>query len=487
MKRLSYHTLIYSIAPQVPRLINLFMLPILTTRLGAYDYGLIAIINSYLGAFDGIRDFGLSLVLTNSFFQDRENYKFIWARIYGFLSIWSVIFGILVIPIIYLLLPSEEIRFLGMIVLSVIIPIILFDTTSNIGNLYLQLNQKPGWVVGVSVVSSLSVVLGNYITVMILNYGYRGLLVSASIGRGIAFIIYILIMWKIIKIRPSLNFSKSWLKEKLLLSIPTIPHFYSGYILNMSDRVLLNIYKIPLDVIGLYSFAYSYGTYFSTLGKGLGKAATPIFLSLYKKNNEKAEKKVRYQVWVSQTVLLAAGFTIALWLKEFNYFLARNISLQDAYIYAIPVVISYAYYPIYFGAISKLRYMEKTKVFWKITSLAAIINIGSNLILIPLMGIGGAALSTLISYLYMAISGYWVKEFREINKMNYYETWWLLAIIGSAALAFVFKDASLLMKVFLTTGFGLTGAALILKLRKGQYHTGTIIVDESNEANILHS
>ncbi len=466
LRKLFSSTIIYAFAPQIPRLINLFMTPLLTQHLTSYDYGINATILAYIGAFEGLKGLGLSLIFMNSFFQEPDNFKSTWKKLFGFQIVWAVIVGVLLIPIIYFILPTEEINNFVFIILTTIIPFMFLSVAIELGNMYLQLSQKPISLVSISMIASLFAIVMNYYTIVTLQMGYLGFLLSSCLSQLITFIIYFYLLTTKWKLMPIFKFDFNWLKIKIKLSAPTIPHYYSGFLLNTSDRVLLNILGTSSNDIGLYSFGYSFGTYFSVLGKGLAKAGTPIFLSLYKNNDSRSEKSVRNMLLISQSGLLFLGFVLSIWSKEIIDFLARSPTLKDSYLYMIPSVMAYTYFPIYFGAISKLRYAEKTDIFWKISFMAGVINIGLNLILIPLIGIMGAGLNTFISYMFMGFSGYFTKEFKELNQVNYYEKYWLVAICLSLILAFLMCETIPIQKIFVSFTAFIISLIVILKIKQ---------------------
>jgi O-antigen/teichoic acid export membrane protein len=463
MRKLFTSTAIYAFAPQLPRLINLFMTPILTVYLTTYDYGINNTLLAYLGAFDGLRGLGLSLIFSNSFFQEPENYHPTWRKLYGFLFFWSIFVGALTIPVVYFALPKQELHSFLLVLFTTVAPMMFINGTIEIGGMYLMLNQKPVQVVSISIITSLIAIGLNYYTIVILKLGYLGFLISGSVSSLFPFTMYLLLMIFKWHLAPSFTFDLAWIKSKLSLSIPTIPHYYSGYLLNMSDRVVLSLLGTTTNDIGLYSFGYSFGTYFSVLGKGLAQAGTPIFLSLYKDHDVNSERKVRNMLLISQTGLLFIGFILSLWSRDIINFMGRSATLKNAYLYMIPSVMAYTYFPIYFGAISKLRFAERTKIFWKISFVAALINVGLNLILIPFFGIMGAGINTFISYMYMGFSGYFTKEFKEINQVNYYEKYWLVAICSALILAFLLCDSNPWTKFWVSNGAGLVALMTFLK------------------------
>jgi O-antigen/teichoic acid export membrane protein len=69
-----------------------------------------------------------------------------------------------------------------------------------------------------------------------------------------------------------------------------------------------------------------------------------------------------------------------------------------------------------------------------VTGAGALVNIGANLILIPLLGILGAALSTLFSYIVMAVGMYFASQ--KYYRIEY-EWGVIVKMAGSAFLLFI--------------------------------------------------
>ncbi len=449
-KKLASTTAIYALAPQIPKLVSLFMLPLLTPHLSSYDYGVNGVLFAYLGMADAFKDLGLSLIFTNSFFKYPNRYKFLWRRLFGFIQVWSVLFGLLLVPLLWLILPDIERYNFFHIIILVLLPIMFFDPVTLVGMRYFHLNQKPGSFVTIAIISSFTAILVNYITIVTFQMGYLGLLAGQFGAKAIAFVIYAGLVFFKLKLLPTLNFSFSWIKSKLLLCAPMIPHFYAGYLLNTSDRVMLDLFKIDLNKIGVYAFAYSIGTYFSIFGKGMGEAAAPLMMAEYKKETKQSELIVRNMVWLMQGVLLISGILLCLWVKELFILIARNESLRESYYYAIPVIMAYTYYPMYYGSNAKLRYLEKTNIIWKVSFVAGLVSIGLNLLLIPLIGIAGAAITTYLAFMFIGFRGYWLRDFRQNNFVDYKPILWLATSLLAIVIVYLLADANWSIKVIIS-------------------------------------
>src|SRR5690606_22704307 len=156
-------------------------------------------------------------------------------------------------------------------------------------------------------------------------------------------------------------------------------------------------------------------------GLAAGQAMGPMMYQAYKDNREFDARKL---VFIAQIVFCVGTLLLSLWMKEIFVFLIRNAALQSVYPVAIIIVMGYNYRPMYFGANTRLFYLEKTKVLPRITLIGGMLCIFLNLIFIPIYGYKVAAISTYIALMYLGYSGYFLKVFRQHSKVDYYPLVW---------------------------------------------------------------
>lgn len=450
IKKLSVNSLVYALGPQLPKIVSLLMLPIITPHLSARDYGVFGTLMAYAAAITALKDLGLTSVLSVSFYKYPNRYKFIWNKLFALSTVWSIPLSFILALVIYLILPKAESQYYLMIVLLNCLPLVLFEPTKWLGRKYFQLIQKPIPIVTFNGIAALGGVVSNYITIVILKMGYLGWFISSFVISFISFLPYLWIIVKSIKLRFDFNMNQKWLKRYLAIGLPVLPHFYSTYLLDASDRLILNWYHIPFDDIGLYSLAYTLGGYFAIVGNALGEASGPMYMKLFRSETIEDEIKAKNLTFVMQGGTLLLAFLVALWMKEAFGLLIRNESLKMGYLITVIIVMSYSYRPIYFGPISKLQYLLKTKELWKISFVAGALNVVLNFILIPFYGIWGSVLATFIATMFMGFRGYLLKSFRDNNPVNYYPLLWFLAICASTLLVYFIKDVHFVCKAILT-------------------------------------
>ena len=465
-KNLIKASAIYGIGPEIPKLINFIMLPIITPFLSPEDYGYYGIIMAYLAILALLKDLGLSVIVNNVFFKYKRRYLFTWSRVYGLLILWDLMLAVIIAGILYLVFPKSQIHNYPFVALLYSIPIGFFSSTILMGRKHYHLNRKPIPYVSISIISSVLLIVSNFVTIVIFQLGYLGWFISFFVGQLSTFIQYSYVVFKKLRLFPSFAFNWKWVKRQLSISLPVIPHFYSNYLISTSDRIVLDYYKIPIDQVGLYTLGYNWGNYFNILGVALGFAAGPIFLKYYSRESKESDKSIKNLTLLTLVCFLILGFIASIWMKEFFQLLIRNESLSSAYVYSIFIIMSFSIRPMYLVPSLKLQYIEKTMRLWKISFVAGVINVIFNLIFVPIYGVWSAVWATFISMAYMGISGYLLKEYRKNNegKFEIYPIIFvLLAIIGSF-LAYFIVEFSILLKVLITAG-----VFLCVFLSRGQF------------------
>lgn len=466
LQKLAVNTLIYAIGPQLPKIISLFMLPILTPNLTSRDYGIYGIITAYTAALSALADLGLTSVLSVSFYKYPRRYQFYWNKLFSFISLWSIPLALINAGVIYLVLPDEEKTNYLAISILYCAPVVFFAPTKWVGRKYFQLSQKPLPVVSINIISSLAGIAANYFTIKVWQLGYLGWFIGGFVISLATFLPYLYHLFKSIKIKLDFKFGYKWLKPILIIGLPVLPHYYSSYLLNASDRLILNFFSVSIEEIGIYVLAYSLGGYFAIVGTALADAAGPMYMQLFSSGKYEDEVKARNLTFLMQALITALGFITALWMKEAYSLLIKNEDLGRGYEMAIIILMSYVYNPMYFGPISKLQFLLKTKELWKISFMAGVFNILLNLVFIPIFGIWAAAISTFLAMMFIGFRGYSIKTFIENNPVKYYPLRWFLIICCSVILVYLLRDSNWIIKFFISIGIITTLVTAWTKYKK---------------------
>ncbi|WP_292484617.1 lipopolysaccharide biosynthesis protein [Methanohalobium sp.] len=189
------------------------------------------------------------------------------------------------------------------------------------------------------------------------------------------------------------------IKEYLGFGLPNVPGGMSQWIVNSSDRYVISGF-LGASAVGLYSPGYTLGNIGRMFLAPLNFMLPMILSKYYDENNLDEVKKI---LSYSLKYFLAIGIPAVFGLS----FLSEQILL----ILSTPEIASKGYQITPFVALSalvfgvfiifeKVIYLEKkTKTIGKIWMFAAVLNLGLNILIIPYIGIIGAAGTTLLSFI----------------------------------------------------------------------------------------
>ncbi len=461
-RKIISHSLVYALAPQIPRVVSIALLPLLTAYLTPFDYGVSATVSAYSGIFSGIKDLGITVLLVNAFYHNKKNWKLKWRILYGYLLAWAPVLFTLCFVLLWMVVPAEAASNRLLICLLTTLPFLLFDHTILVGFRYYHIViRKPKYIAMASIVSGFVTLSLNYYIIVILKKGYLGWMWATLGGTFVSFLFYIYPVIKL-KLKPIFYLNVDYFKRNMRVSLPMIPHTYSAYLLNASDRMVMDVLKVNINKIGIYNLANNFGNYFEILGNAAGMGVGPFVTDLIDKKSEDAETRLRRIIFAFQVLFLAGTFLAALWMKEIFSLLISNPELQTGYWMAIIIVMGYVYRPMYWGCVNRLLYFGKTSRLWRISFIGGALSLIANFIFIPIWGFEVAVYSTYIALLYVGFSGYFLTDYRQVARKNYYPLRWLVVIISATIVVFVLKDVFWGVKVAATVG---TVAALIISLK----------------------
>ena len=447
-KKIFFNSTIYVIGPQLPKIFGLFLLPFLTPYLTVKDYAVFGIVTAYTLIFSTSRDLGMSLILMNAFFKIPNRWKIVWRQIFSYLLIWGLLLAAIQALLLYFVIPSEAKDLRYLIILLFSLQCLLFEVPILLGIRYYQLVEKPIYV---SVISTIPGLIGlglQYYFIAIEKYGYLGWFFSTFISLGIMASIYFTILVFHLKIIPIFKIKKARLMNSLKIALPMLPHSYSSYLLNTSDRAMLSLFKVPMGLIGVYNVAYTFGNYLEGLGSAVGVAVGPTYMRMFSQKGSDGSDVIFFTN-ILQLIFTVVTFILALWSKELFNVMFNNDLFADAYVIGIIIIMSYSYRPLYWAIVGKLQYDDRTSILWKITFGAGVANVILNAICIPIWGIYAAAFTTFFALLLQAFSGYFiVKVLLPMLKSTLYL--WLIFILGLTLIAFLLKDSNNYIKVIIT-------------------------------------
>jgi O-antigen/teichoic acid export membrane protein len=192
-------------------------------------------------------------------------------------------------------------------------------------------------------------------------------------------------------------------------------------------------YFMGVTDAGIYNAAYSLGSYASFLIMPIGTVIYPTIARLYDQGNlEEARNYLSHSLKYFFMLAIPAGAGISILAKPLLELLTTPEFAPGAVIipFIATGIVIYALHPIgeYIILLTK-----KTGLLVMLLCLSAIANIVFNFILIPVMGLLGAAIATLIAYCLLGVSTILVS--RRYLKFNLNSFFILKSISASAVMA----------------------------------------------------
>lgn len=211
-------------------------------------------------------------------------------------------------------------------------------------------------------------------------------------------IIYGLVFYVINIVKGRWKYRVDLARFAIKFNAPLLPHYFSEYILNSSDKIMIQKI-IGYSEVGLYSVAYSAGMLLTIVTTSINQALVPW---LYQEMDKSSFKRIN-------TVICSIGFIVLLPLTLFILLAPELVLLLagDVYsqsVYVIPPVCASIFFLFWYTLCANVEfYYDKNKFTMFISLIGALVNVFLNLVFIPLFGYLAAGYTTLFSYMVYGI------------------------------------------------------------------------------------
>jgi O-antigen/teichoic acid export membrane protein len=221
--------------------------------------------------------------------------------------------------------------------------------------------------------------------------GARGLLLGSYVSGAAVVLALIAIHWR----RLSLRVEWPLLRRLGRFGVPTMPAELSLYLLNFVDRIVIVRYA-GLAEAGLYSLAVKFAQGVNVLVRGFQLAWPPLAYSI----REDGEARRAYAAIVTWFVAVCAFVVAGMWL--FSRWMVRALATPEFFpsYEAIGLVATgVTLYALYMVLLVILGRTGRTEFNFPATIAALLVNVALNVALVPSLGIVGAGLALVASYL----------------------------------------------------------------------------------------
>ena len=446
LKHLIKHTLIYSISNVAIKASGVILLPLYTHYFPVEEFGRLGLILVIIVLFSQ----SLTLGQNVSIIRYNNSSEFSSKRKYILFTLTVLVF----ITVAIFILISET--FLTQIsswfgeishykdLLNIAIYIIAFTTINNLFLSKLRADDNSVLYTLSSVIKVILMVVLSLYLIIDRGFGIQGALYAQLAGEILQTLV---ILPKIIN-QMQLRFEYSIISQSLKFGIPLIFSAMAINLLNGSDRFILKFLSGEAE-LGLYELGYRVaGVVNMFIIMPFGLTLMPVAYKIYKQEGDKEYYK-KLKTYVA-FVLVWGGFSLSLFGKEIVEIFAQQESYYPASSVVSLIVLAYVIYGI--SMISSLgMYLTGNNYYVAyITIFCAGLNIGLNFWLIPLYGMMGAAINTVIAFAALDIlSNVASNRYYKIE----YEHWKLLRLFVIGILIFLvgnyLNNFSVFFRVFL--------------------------------------
>jgi O-antigen/teichoic acid export membrane protein len=325
--------------------------------------------------------------------ESQQKIQRMYMTVINFVALFSLVIGLVAYPLISLthkeLLPQ-----------AVWVGLVLYSTVFyKLAEFFLATFQKTDIILKNALIRDLGTALFSVLLVA-LGLSYKGLIVAGTVFMVVMALSLYRRIFQNLRYSPLID--RSELKSILKISLPLLPVFFFSWIIQSSDSYFLLRYGGE-SIVGKYGVVYGLCNTILILTFALNYFWFPVSAKLWVKDREKYRNGF-ITLFGAVSLLLFLGVL----LFEFNSklimrILARNLDYQDAYFimgiiafaFAMQVLITLLTAPLYCNRNSKLIFLAYLA--------GGVLNTVLNILLIPKSGIHGAAISTALSYVLVAI------------------------------------------------------------------------------------
>jgi O-antigen/teichoic acid export membrane protein len=407
IKELTKDTAIYGISTIIGRFLGFLLTPFYTNVILPGDYGIYSNVYAYIAFINILYIYGMDAAYMKyaSIAANQEDKKKIFSTGYLFVVLTSLVLCALLY---FGAAPMKNLMELPARYSSIyylFISILLLDTLALIPFADLRLQRKAKKFSAIK--------FGNIVLNLALNFI---LVLKYKMGIEAIFIAnFIASLFSLMMVLPEILKQLNWRIDKQLLNkllqfaLPYLPGSLAAMIVQMIDRPVV-LAMTDEKTLGIYQANYKLGIFMMLFVSMFQQAWQPFFLNNAKEKNAKE----LFSKILTLFMLFAAMVWILLTLfvedfARFEFAAGKSIIGKEylSGLAIVPVILlGYLFNGMYYNFQAGIYIEDKTKYFPYVTGAGAVVNVAVNILLIPVIGLMGAAIATLASYIIMAAGLY---------------------------------------------------------------------------------
>src|SRR3954447_22933489 len=396
LRRLATTGASYTAASILSKVIAVALLPLYTRYLTPADYGAAEVLFTAVVVASIVVRFGLIEAILRFYYRDDEDpaagVRSSFAGLFWLSTLGALALFPLAGPLAELLIPEpeklgESVSELVRIAIGGLWVLTMWEFMLTL----FRLEERARAFFLPTLLNVLASIALTVVLVVVFDGGARGLLLG-SYAAGGAFVLGLIASQRR---RLSLRIDRALLRRLFRFGLPTMPAEASLYLLNFVDRLII-VRSLGVAEVGLYSLAVKFAQAVNVLVRGFQLAWPPLAYSI----RDDDEARRAYAVIVTLFVAGCAWVVAGMWL--FSRWVVRALAAPEFFAaYKAIGLISTAVtlYALYLVLVVILGRTGRTEFNFPAAIGALVANIVLNLILVPSLGIVGAGLALVASYL----------------------------------------------------------------------------------------
>lgn len=428
------NTIIIFLSKFCTQFLSFFLLPLFTALLSTEEYGYFDLYSTYawlLAIF-------LTLQLENGMFRfliDKREKKE---------EIKSIISNGIIVILIQLFV-FIGLFFLGLklLVIKNIEYIFIMTISTSLLNLMLQIARGLGKNIEYSISSIINGVFNVIFCVIFIKFLSLKLLgiVLAYVLSNLVASLYLILKIKIYKYINIKSLEKTKVKELIVYSFPLIPNSISSWVMSISDKIMISAF-LGVTFNGIYSIS----TKFSMLLSHVFTVFSLSWTESASMSTNDSDKSIYFSKIINN-VFLVCSFICIIVLASMP--IIFKILIENSYFEAykyIPILVFASFFELFSILIGGVFIALKlSKEISRTTIIGGTINILINFLFLKRYGLIVACISTLVSYMYIAVSRY-IKISKYLKIKLDYKKYVMVAILY-VVIVFLYYYQSIIVSI----------------------------------------
>jgi O-antigen/teichoic acid export membrane protein len=405
LRHLTKQSLVYGLGPLLSKGISFLLVPIYTQYLTTAAYGVLSVASSLINILVSVLPLGLPAAGLRFYFETSvEEKKRVTVGTVWLTSLPSILGVPVLLLIVGPMIRPYAFPEMGIHHLRIAILIGCFEALRLLPLVFFRARENARRFVLFNVGTSFLIALFSILFVAGLRLGAMGALFSQLVVYVLTAGASTLLFLNYAKLRFQPNLALAGLK----FGLPLVPSGVLGWILRLSDRLIMQQY-LGMGDIGVYSLGYQLGNLVSMLGSAINSAWSPFYYRIFQEQNEEAPAIVAPIITYFVLVTTFVGLVVAVLSPEIIRILAQP-SYHPAQVVVPWIALSSVIRVFNWITRQGINYAKKT--YWEpvLNLLGGGVSVAINLFFLPRVGYIAAAWATVIGYSIIGILAFYVSQ-----------------------------------------------------------------------------